>query len=625
MRFLGNKESIVNQIIELLDNKKLLNKQYTFFDAFSGTGSVANAVKDNFNIIINDKLKWCSLYSLGRIKASNVTFEKLEMDPFSYLNSNNRIMKGFFYNNYSPANSKRMYFTSYNAGRIDYFRDTIEKWKESNKITRDEYAVLMASLIESVSKVANVAGVYGAFLKKWDSRAKKEIRFIPVETESSLFTLGQNKKIKVYNKNIEDIISDVDCDILYLDPPYTQNQYGTQYHLLETLVLNDNPMISKVTGSRPTGPMRSDWSKAYKVHILFDKIIAETKAKYIIFSYSTDGLMSKSFIEASLKRYAKKGTYECFKISYKKYRNWKTKKNDDHFEYLFFIEKEQQNRIVIESPLNYIGSKSKMINSIRKYLPKGVEKGTFYDIFGGGFNVGVNMSNSQIVFNDINRFVVDLVKSFKKYDTYEYIKFVKRTIKKFQLEPKKKEEYLAIRNYYNSLKFEDRDPRLLYTLILYGFNQQIRFNSNFDFNNPVGMRWFNDKVLEKLISFSRVIKTKNVQFFNEYFTKISKEIKPNDFVYMDPPYMLTTGSYNDGKRGFEGWSVEHEDQLLKFADKLDSKNIKFMISYVLEHNGEVNQHLKNWLLNRDYSLIRLTTVPGKKRKEVIIINYDCQD
>ena len=89
--------------------------------------------------------------------------------------------------------------------------------------------------------------------------------------------------------------------------------------------------------------------------------------------------------------------------------------------------------------------------------------------------------------------------------------------------------------------------------------------------------------------------------------------------------MLTTGSYNDGKRGFEGWSVEHEDQLLKFADKLDSKNIKFMISYVLEHNGEVNQHLKNWLLNRDYSLIRLPTVPGKKRKEVIIINYDCQD
>ena len=63
-------------------------------------------------------------------------------------------------------------------------------------------------------------------------------------------------------------------NILYFDPPYTQNQYGTQYHLLETLILNDNPTISKVTGSRPTGPMRSDWSKMYHVHILFDKVVA---------------------------------------------------------------------------------------------------------------------------------------------------------------------------------------------------------------------------------------------------------------------------------------------------------------------------------------------------------------
>lgn len=86
----------------------------------------------------------------------------------------------------------------------------------------------------------------GPFLKKWDSRAEKEIKFIPVETESNLFALEQNKKVKVYNKNVEDIISGVDCDILYLDPPYTQNQYGTQYHLLETLVLNDNPILRKV-------------------------------------------------------------------------------------------------------------------------------------------------------------------------------------------------------------------------------------------------------------------------------------------------------------------------------------------------------------------------------------------
>ena len=62
---------------------------------------------------------------------------------------------------------------------------------------------------------------------------------------------------------IENIISKIDCDILYLDPPYTQNQYGTQYHLLETLILDDNPSVSAITGSRPTAPMRSDWSKEF--------------------------------------------------------------------------------------------------------------------------------------------------------------------------------------------------------------------------------------------------------------------------------------------------------------------------------------------------------------------------
>lgn len=622
MRFIGNKESITNEIIKLLKDKNLMNKNYRFFDAFVGTGSVANAVKKNFKIIINDKLKWCTVYSKGRIKYSDFQFIKLGFNPFYYLNNSETIVKGFFYKNYSPAGSDRMYFTPHNAGRIDYFRNKIEDWKSLKKITDSEYIFLLASLIESISKVANVAGVYGAFLKKWDNRAKNKIEFIPVGGEDNE---SYSDDVKVYNDNIEDIISKVDCDVLYLDPPYTQNQYGTQYHLLETLVLYDNPKISKITGSRPTGPMRSDWSKNYKAHILFDKLVAETKAKYIVFSYSTDGIMSKSFIESVMKRYAKKGTYECRKISYKKYRNWKTRTTKEHFEYLFFMEKADKDQLTIESPLNYIGNKSRLIHEIKKYLPVLDKESTFYDIFGGGFNVGINIDTQKIVFNDINGFVVDLIQSFKKYDTYQYIQYVKKSIRKYDLKPKSKEGYLKIRSYYNSLDLKDRDPRLLYTMILYGFNQQIRFNSDFNFNNPVGMRWFNDKVLEKLISFSRVIKSKNVDFYNQDFTKLSKYIKHNDFVYMDPPYMLTTGSYNDGKRGFSGWSVEHEDQLFKFADNLNSRNVKFMISYVLEHNGKINQHLQNWLSNRNYNLIKLSNIVGKKRKEIIIINYDCSN
>ncbi|EGP5036516.1 Dam family site-specific DNA-(adenine-N6)-methyltransferase [Enterococcus faecium] len=615
MRFIGNKESIVTEIYKLMKSKGLVDKGYTLFDPFSGTGTVADYLKDSFNLKVNDLLTWSVIYSRGRILANECTFEKLGFDPIEFFNNNDEIIKGFFYENYSPGGSERMYFNEKNAGRIDYFRQTIEEWFNKELINYNEYCYLLACLIESVSLVSNTAGVYGAFLKHWDSRALKDIKFIEV-----IFYEKENLKADFYNSRLEDIIEDVECDVLYLDPPYTQNQYGTQYHLLETLVLYDNPSISPVTGSRKTAPMRSDWSKNFKSHILLDKILAKTKARYVVLSYNVDGFMSKQFIEACFKRYGKVDTYKCEKISYKKYRNFKTKRENDHFEYLFFIEKKDINEVTYESPLNYIGSKSKMIAEMKSLMPSEID--TFIDLFGGGFNVGININSQKTIYNDTNWIVKDLVKSFSKYETYDYLMYINRTIKKFGLEASNKENYLNVRNHYNSFPVADRDPRLLYTVILYGFQQQIRFNSDYDFNNPVGMRWFNDNVLEKMVSFSRAIKEGNIEFTSRSFEDYLDDIDSNTFVYMDPPYMLTNGSYNDGKRGFDGWTIEHEQKLMDFADELNRRGVKFMISYVLEHQGEINERMNEWLKYRLYKVINMTPIPGRKRKEVVIINYE---
>lgn len=615
MRFIGNKELINSEIIDLLEQKELAGRQLTLFDAFCGTGAVSEAAKGSFNIIANDMLRWCTIYTKGRVCSNDCSFDNLGFDPFDFFNSNNNRLEGFFYKNYSPGSSDRMYFTSENAGRIDYFRTTIEEWRQSNLINENEDAYLLASLIESVSLVSNTAGVYGAFLKHWDSRATKPISFKKVDSSNS-----QHLEVKFINSKIEDIISEIDCDILYIDPPYTQNQYGTQYHLLETLVLYDNPNISEITGSRSTTPMRSDWSKDYKVHILFDKVIAKTKAKYIIFSYSHDGFMSKSFIEASLKRYGKPDTYICKKISYKKYTNFKSRKKNDHFEYLFFVERKDEIEVEYESPLNYIGGKAKMISNIKEQLPNKFD--SFVDAFGGGFNVGININANRIIYNDINYFVSDLVASFKSNDTYQYILYLKRVIKKFGLEKAKAESYIKVRDYYNSLPLTKRDPKLLYTVILYGYNQQIRFNGNHNFNNPVGMRWFNDKVLEKMISFSRVIKEKNIYFESKDYNELYNETEKDTFTYLDPPYMLTTGSYNDGKRGFQGWNIETERKLFVFADKLNNEGKLFMISYVLEHNGMFNKQLDSWIIDRGYELIIVEPILGNNRKEILITNFE---
>ena len=509
-----------------------------------------------------------------------------------------------------------MYFSEENAARIDYFRMQIENWKEQAQITEEEYVYLLACLLESVSDVSNTAGVYGAFLKHWDKRALKPIVFSKIDSNE-----GQCDIVESQNDKIENIITDIECDILYLDPPYTQNQYGTQYHLLETLILNDNPPISRVTGSRPTTPMRSNWSKMYHAHILFEKVVAETRASHIVLSYNNDGFMSKDYIEKTLKRLGIEETYDCVTIDYKKYNNTKCQGAEGHQEYLFYIQKKPANEVIVQSPLNYTGSKTKMVPIIKEYLPQ-EPLHTFIDAFGGGFNVGINIPAERIIYNDINPFVEGLIKSFR-LDTYEYLTYVSKLIQKYGLAPNNTEGYVALRNKYNSTPIPKRDPRMLYTLILYGFQQQIRFNTNHGFNNPIGSRWFNECLLSKFITFARCSKSKNVEYLNVSFERLIDQITPDTCVYADPPYRSTLGVYNDGKRGFEGWTIEHEQRLCLFLDQIHQREAKFMLSYVLQVEDFYNADVANWAERNGYHIIDIEAPQGRynNRREVLIINY----
>lgn len=612
MRYIGNKSKILDEIDKMIYKKVGNQNGLTFFDAFSGTASVSHYYKNRFNIIANDNLYFSYVITEAKLNSSENMFENLGLDPFEYFNSDECEMEGFVYNNFAPENSQRMYFSNENAKRIDFIRTTINEWYENNRINEHEKYFLIASLIESVSKVANVAGVYGAYLKTWDPRAVKRMVYYPIDAEPYVDNLSE-----VYNDDILKVIKKVKGDIIYLDPPYTKNQYSTQYHLLDTIALYDNPILKGKTGARDMSEFKSDFSVDGKVHIAFEELIAHANFKHILLSYSSDGIMTKEYIESVLKRHGKAETFELVKIPYKRYQNVKSVNKEDHCEYLFYIEKKQSANYA--SPLNFIGGKHDMIDFLKENMPEKIN--AFYDLFGGGLNVGININAKKVIYNDVNFKVKELLEYITNANMYDFYKYINNSIEKYGLTKCNKEAYMKLRDKYNNTKISARDCRDLFLLIMYGYQQQIRFNSSYGYNNPVGQAGFNEKMLEKLISFSRAGKENKIFYYSEDYTRFLEYIEKDDFVYIDPPYLITLGSYNDGKRGFNGWNENEEKRLLDFLLKLHEKGIKFMLSNVLVHKEKTNKLLESWIKVNNFKVIEYKGKARKNRKEIIVVNY----
>ena len=297
---------------------------------------------------------------------------------------------------------------------------------------------------------------------------------------------------------------------------------------------------------------------------------------------------------------------------------------------------------LVKSPLNYTGGKFKLLPQILPLFPEKID--TFVDLFGGGFNVGINVKASQVIYNDIEEHVVELLKYFKNNegDANAIIKQVDSLIDEYGLTRTdkygyeyygcnssegvsriNKKPYLKLRDDYN----KNKTPILFFTTIIFAFSNQIGFNSKGEFNVSVNKRDFNNNIRNNLIRFLNKMKEIEMSFYNEDFTKLKINIlSQNDLVYCDPPYLITCASYNE--RG--GWNEKKEKELLTLLDKLDERKIKFALSNVLENKGKSNDILKEW--SKKYNVNYLSSSYGncnyhtkdKSRNstvEVLITNY----
>lgn len=293
-----------------------------------------------------------------------------------------------------------------------------------------------------------------------------------------------------------------------------------------------------------------------------------------------------------------------------------------------FVSKRTTNGYVC-SPLNYIGGKYKLLPQLMPLFPKQIN--TFVDLFCGGCNVGINTSAKNIIFNDNLLYLIDLYNVFNSQSTSEILEHIETRIAEYQLSLTNEQGYKALRQLYN----ENRNPLDLFVLTAFSFNHQIRFNNLHEFNNPFGKErsCYNLRMKRNLISFLNRLRNKNAIFCcNNFDTFNFENLSESDFVYCDPPYLITTGTYNDGKRGFTGWNENEEHKLLSVLTDINSKNIKFALSNVLIHKGKVNNVLQKWIIDNDYFVTHLninysnsnyhTIDRGKEATdEVLITNY----
>ncbi len=331
MNYIGSKHKLSSflkdAIIETVgfDLSKLV-----FCDLFAGTGSVGRTFKPLVKQVIANDIEFYS-YVLNRNYIGNQQ-PLIYGEHLNFLN-NLKGLEGFIFQNYCENGKEgRLYFSEENGKKIDAIRQQIESWNNTGEITEDDYYFLLATLIESADKVANTASVYGAYLKKIKKSAQKEMILKP-----ALFTLNSNKH-QVFNADSNTLIKKIKGDILYLDPPYNERQYGSNYHLLNTIAKYDLFEPQGKTGLREY--YRSDYCKKNEVKTAFEELIKNANFKFVFLSYNNEGLMTEDDVKSVMSTY---GKYSLKTTNYQRFKADKTinrnHKATSTVEYLHILEK----------------------------------------------------------------------------------------------------------------------------------------------------------------------------------------------------------------------------------------------------------------------------------------------
>jgi adenine-specific DNA-methyltransferase len=298
IRYIGSKCRIAPQILDLVGEPA---EGSVFVDPFAGSGWVSReAALRGWPVRANDLLPSAAVLT----RAQLITAEEA---PFVGLGGYEAAISalnaapprdGFFTREYAPTpvndGKVRRYFTAANARRIDGMRSLISRWSADSTVSTHETTLLLADLIEGTNSVANTAGTYGCFLRGLDPRASRPIELRP------RVLMARRARVEVGVGDAGAVPSRPN-DVVYLDPPYTKRQYAAYYHILETLVAGDEPLVSGVTGLRPWKDRASVFCWKARALTALRRLVEQAAARRVLISYSDEGHIDLTDLAAGLR------------------------------------------------------------------------------------------------------------------------------------------------------------------------------------------------------------------------------------------------------------------------------------------------------------------------------------
>ncbi len=343
MNYIGSKLTLLpfleNVVREVTDGS-----EKTFCDLFAGTGAVGRHFKKlGFQIIANDLQYYAYVLNkayleinetpdfkgLRRIYKKEIASHREQLPIQEILAFVNALPEnpGFITNHFSPVGG-RMYYTEENAGKADAIRQALEQWKTKKLISEHEYFFILTALLEAIDQVANTASIYGAYLKKFKSTALKSLQLKPPAITNHV------KDCRAFHRDANELIKEIECDILYLDPPYNHRQYGANYHVLETIAAYDNPKLKGITGMREY--TKSDYCRQDSAKDAMRELIRQARAKHILISYNDEGVMTLDEMREIL---SLRGEPKLFQTEYNRFKadNGREYKRKATVEYVHYV------------------------------------------------------------------------------------------------------------------------------------------------------------------------------------------------------------------------------------------------------------------------------------------------